>query len=116
MNLDTFLQLLHESPEKIQFSDTISTIEENYIFSATAFTNGSYTNEKNQNNGSCKIFSFAKLHNLTPQQTLNCFGEYYRSDVLKNPQANDHQNIRNFMQYGWKGINFKSNALTHQTI
>ena len=112
MYMKQFLQALATAPEGIAFSDTISVIETNYDFAPTAFKNGELLNEAGQNNGSCKLFSFAKLHNLTPQQTLQCFGAYYRDDVLKNPQATDHQNIRNFIKFGWDGMVFQGNALT----
>ena len=82
-----------------------------YDFTPTTFKNGELMNEQGQNNGSCKLFAFAKLHNLNLQQTLNCFGAYYRDDVLKHPEATDHQNIRNFMKYGLAGIKYEGNAL-----
>ncbi len=111
-----FLQTLAAAPEGIAFSDTIAVIDTNYDFTPTAFKNGELQNEAGQNNGSCKLFSFAKLHNLTQQQTLYCFGAYYRDDVLKNPQAADHQNIRNFIKFGWDGVVFQGNALTTKPI
>jgi hypothetical protein len=43
---------------------------------------------------------------------LNCFGEYYRTDVLQHPDAIDHQNIRNFIRFGWDGVRFDGAALT----
>jgi len=51
------------------------------------------------------------LHELDQQQTLNLFGDYYRLDVLNDPQGTGHQNIRNFMADGWAGISFKGEAL-----
>ena len=33
---------------------------------------------------------------------MKLFGEHYRS-VKENPEGDDHQNIRNFMKYGWEG-------------
>jgi hypothetical protein len=51
------------------------------------------------------------LNNLNQEQTLACFGDYYREDVLKNPEGNDHGNIRNFMNTGWNGIKFEDQAL-----
>jgi len=57
------------------------------------------------------LFSFAKLQGLTEEQTLACFGIYYRDDVLKNPDADNHQNIRNFIKTGWAGIEFDDLAL-----
>ncbi len=110
-----FLQKLEASPGSIAFSDTIATIDANYEFTPTAFNNGELHNEAGQNNGSCKIFSFAKLHMLTEEQTLHCFGAYYREDVLKHPEGTDHQNIRNFMKTGWEGISFQDNALALKT-
>lgn len=45
------------------------------------------------------------------EETLALFGDFYRNDVLKNPGGNDHQNIRNFMEFGWDGILFEGEAL-----
>ena len=111
ISIDQFLTTLKNSPEKISFKDTIAVIERYYEFIPVAFRNGNINNEAGQNNGSCKIFSFAKLQNLTEEQTLHCFGDYYRKDVLENPNGEDHQNIRNFMKTGWKGVKFTENAL-----
>ena len=111
MTLNDFLKKLDDTPENICFNDTLAQIDALYDFTPTAFTNGAVRNEAGQNNGSCKLFSFAKLHGLSPQQTLACFGDYYRKDVLGNPQGADHQNIRNFMKNGWEGIKFEGKAL-----
>ncbi|NBL63897.1 type III effector [Flavobacterium sp. NST-5] len=111
MSIVSFLEKLQENPKSIAFQDTIQVIEENYDFTATAFKNGNQNNNAGENNGSCKIFSFAKLQNLSKQATLACFGSYYFDDVLKNPNGNDHQNIRNFMEFGWDEIQFESEAL-----
>jgi HopJ type III effector protein. len=105
------LNQLENSPETIQFKDVIAYIDENYDFTPTQFRNGQMINEAGQNNGSCKVFSFAKLNDLTKEQVLFLFGEFYRDDVLKNPEGTDHQNIRNFMEFGWDGISFEGEAL-----
>ena len=107
----SFLEKIKQTPESISFSEVISHIDSNFDFTPTRFTNGDIVNEANQNNGSCKIFSFAKLESLNPNQTLNLFGDYYRKDVLENPAGEDHQNIRNFMKFGWEGISFDGEAL-----
>ena len=52
------------------------------------------------------------MHNFDSKQTLNCFGDYYRVDVLQNPDDEDHSNIRTFIKYGTQGIRFLDNALT----
>jgi hypothetical protein len=112
MELNDFLRRLDDMPDSIAFGDTIAAIDAHYEFTPAAFSNGSLYNEAGKNNGSCKIFSFARLHNLSEQQTLHCFGDYYRKDVLGNPGGADHQNIRNFMKTGWAAISFEGEALT----
>jgi HopJ type III effector protein len=52
------------------------------------------------------------LHRLSEPQTLQMFGDYYRKDVLSSPAGSDHANIRQFMQYGWDGIEFAGQALS----
>lgn len=111
MSLTTFLQRLRETPERIEFADTIAAIESHYEYTPTAFRNGEVENAAGQNGGSCKIFAFAKLQDLSESETLACFGRYYREDVLQHPDANDHQNIRNFMRSGWSGVAFEGDAL-----
>lgn len=111
MTLEQFLKTLRSEPESIEFDDTMSVIEAEYEFTPTAFTNGDVSNAADQNNGSCKIFAFAQLQSLDADQTLACFGKYYRDDVLKHPDATDHSNIRSFMTHGWIGIEFEGMAL-----
>ena len=107
----TLLEKIKQSPENISFAEVISHIDAHFEFTPTRFTNGNTVNEANQNNGSCKIFSFAKLESLSQEQTLHLFGDYYRKDVLENPEGTDHQNIRNFIEFGWEGIAFEGHAL-----
>lgn len=105
------IEQLEKNPETIIFKEVISYIDENYNFLPTTFKNGNTINQANQNNGSCKVFSLAKIMNLSKEQTLFLFGEFYREDVLKNPNGTDHQNIRNFIEFGWDGISFEGQAL-----
>ena len=105
---------LEKSPEEIHFKDVIAFIDEHYDFTPTKFTNGNTVNEADQNNGSCKVFSFATLNDLSKEETLVLFGDFYREDVLKNPEGTDHQNIRNFMEFGWDGVSFEGNALARK--
>ncbi len=111
MTLDNFLEKLKHSPEFLEFTDTMAVIESLYDFTPTAFQNGAQNNEAGQNNGSCKLFDFAKLQGFSEAQTLACFGAFYRNDVLQHPEATDHQNIRNFMTSGWSGVHFEGLAL-----
>lgn len=112
MTVDDFLNKLDGTPEKLEFSELMDVIDAQYEFTETAFTNGELQNKAGENSGSCKLFSFGKLNELTEQQTLACFGAYYREDVLQNPEFDNHQNIRNFMKTGWAGIQFDGIALS----
>ena len=112
MNIETLLQAIKDQPDAVAFSDVIAVIESSYQFTESAFRNGETYNEAGSNNGSCKIFAFAKLNGLSVSETLACFGDYYRKDVLQNPDGQDHQNIRNFMVTGWEGVEFEAEALT----
>ena len=109
------LEQVKKKPEDIGFKAVIAYIEEHYDFTPTKFKNGNTINEANENNGSCKVFSFAKLNDLSKKETLSLFGEFYRDDVLGNPEGNDHQNIRNFMEFGWAGVVFDGEALRRRS-
>lgn len=104
--------------ENLAFSEVMQAIEANYHYTPCAFTNGLgdiiVKNAAGTNEGSCKVFAFAQLNNLSEADTLKLFGEYYREDVLKNPEGNDHGNIRTFMQTGWAGIDFEGVALVEK--
>ena len=111
MTLESFLQKLQSTPDAIEFADTMAVIEAHYQFTPTAFKNGELENAAGQNSGSCKLFAFAKLQGFNKQQTLVCFGAYYRNDVLEHSQGTDHGNIRNFIKFGWDGITYGADAL-----
>ncbi|WP_428035878.1 HopJ type III effector protein [Amphritea sp.] len=115
MDLQQFIEQL-DSNSGFDFEDTIDVITANYDYAPVRFSNGELVNEAGTNEGSCKIFAFALLHNLSQQQTLNCFGRFYRNDVLEHPQGTDHGNIRNFMRHGWSGISFENPALTAKSL
>lgn len=111
MTAESFILKLKQTPESITFAETIAVIDDNYNFTPTAFENGLQHNASGENSGSCKLFAFAEIQNLSQAATLACFGTYYHEDVLKNPNGTDHQNIRNFMKTGWDGIAFYGSAL-----
>jgi len=111
MSITSFLEKLKQTPNTITFSETITVIEENYNFTPTAFDNVTQHNEAGENSGSCKLFAFAQLQNLSQTETLACFGAYYFEEVLGDPEGTNHQNIRNFMKTGWDGIHFEGEAL-----
>ena len=111
MTLQTYIAKVNATPETLEFSELMDLIAATYDFTPTEFKNGSVVNLPEQNQGSCKLFAFAKLQGFDQAQTLACFGAYYREDVLQNPDSDNHQNIRNFMTHGWDGIAFKGDAL-----
>ena len=94
-----------------KFADVIAFIEARYTHTPTAFQNGQQANATTEHQGSAKVFSFAQLNHLNQAQTLSLFAEHYAS-VLATPDATDHQNIRQFMQKGWDGIQFEGQALS----
>lgn len=108
MTLNEFKNKLKSNSEQIKFSETMTVIEENYEFIPTAFTNGTVENDEGQNSGSCKLFAFAKDQNFTKEETLACFGGHYFEDVLIDEKGTGHQNIRNFMNTGFEGLEFKN--------
>ena len=111
-SIPEFLDVLTNKPESIEFAEVIALLDAHYHFTETAFSNGAQHNEAGQNSGSCKVLGFAQLHDLTQQQTLNLFAQYYRDDVLGNPDGNDHQNIRQFMEHGFAGLVFDASPLS----
>lgn len=114
MTPEKLIEKIQKTPHLVAFNEVIETIDSHFTFTPTAFQNGNTKNEAGQNSGSCKLFSFAKHYNLNKESTLACFGDYYRQDVLKNPEGTDHQNIRNFITFGWEGINFEGEALINK--
>ncbi|MCP4984743.1 MAG: HopJ type III effector protein [Colwellia sp.] len=111
MSKSQLLMQLNTNADDVVFEQVMQVINDNYSYTPASFKNGEMLNEAGTNEGSCKIFYFAKLNGLTKQQTLACFGCYYRDDVLQNPNGSDHGNIRNFIKTAWQGIEFQSVAL-----
>ena len=116
MNEQDLLLKLKNQPESVEFSEVMAVIDSHYEFTEGSFTNGSLQNNSGENNGSHKLFAFAKRHDLSQSQTLACFGDYYKVDVLENPNSDNHQNIRNFMNTGWEGIQLPGNSLAPKDV
>ena len=112
MKISELLAKIKLNPAQISFSEVMTVIDENYRYQPCSFKNGEVFNKAGSNEGSCKIFAFAQLNHLSEQETLVCFGDYYRQDVLLNPTGNDHGNIRNFIKQGWQGISFEGEVLS----
>ncbi|MCG8794779.1 HopJ type III effector protein [Tenacibaculum finnmarkense] len=114
MTLQEFKNKLRNTPKELDFSDTINVIEENYNFTPSAFKNGDLENTSTQNLGSCKVLSFAIKQQLSKEETLACFAQYYFIDVLETPNGAGHQNIRNFMNTGFDGLVFDTETLVEK--
>ena len=116
MNTTDLLNLIQTSPAEVEFDQVMAVIEHDYDYSPTRFYNGiddrELINEAGTNEGSCKIFAFADMNDLNESQTLSCFGQYYRRDVLGNLAGSDHANIRTFMKFGWEGVHFDGPPLS----
>lgn len=112
LTVEALIERLNTAGKHVDFEQVMQVITNHYHYQASRFSNGDLVNEAGSNEGSCKIFAFALLHNLSEQATLECFGDYYRQDVLKNPTGTDHGNIRHFMKTGWAGIHFDKQVLT----
>lgn len=96
--------------KEIQFKDILDYIAERYDYTPSAFQNGNQYNAEHENQGSARVFSFARLHGLSTEDTLKLFAEHYEA-VLSTPEGIDHQNIRQFMQNGWEGVKFDREVL-----
>jgi len=110
MTLEEFLTHVRNGG-RVSFQDSIAAITEAYDYTPTRFSNGGVVNEAGTNEGSCKLFYFAKMHRLSEPQTLALFGDYYWKDVLEHPDADNHANIRAFMRQGWAQVEYEGEAL-----
>jgi len=98
----------------LMFEDVMTMIDTHYESQLLEFKNGDMVNEPGQNEGSAKVLSYAALSNMDKDTTLKLWGQYYR-DVVATPDGDDHQNIRNFIKYGWEGVPFENGiALTRK--
>jgi len=115
MTEDALIKKLATQASSVTFHEVMDVVRQNYRYSPVHFSNGmgdsGVQNPAGSNEGACRIFAWAKLNNLSENQTLHCFGDYYRVDVLSNPDGCDHANIRSFMKIGWAGIHFSADPL-----
>ncbi len=114
MNRLAFSQLLLDLKcGRAVFTDVISFVELYYTPYPTAFSNGTVNNAADTNQGSAKVLYFAQLNKLSKADTLSLFGEHYKA-VLETPAGQDHQNIRQFIKFGFAGLQFGNPALTRK--
>lgn len=102
--------LAKSKQQKLQFQDVLDHIANQYAYTPSSFANGDLKNAQEENQGSAKVLYFAQLNKLSQADTLLLFAEHYQN-VLDNPTAENHQNIRQFMQHGWTGVVFEQRVL-----
>ena len=86
--INDLITQVRSAPNSIEFADVMQVISQFYFYTPTSFSNGPLLNLIGSNEGSCKIFYFAKLHELNANETLHLFGSYYHDDVLAIPNWN----------------------------
>mmetsp|Transcript_35112 Transcript_35112/g.74087 ORF Transcript_35112/g.74087 Transcript_35112/m.74087 type:complete len:213 (-) Transcript_35112:147-785(-) len=107
---------LEMSGDDLKFEEFIELCDEQYEHGLIEFKNGDVVNMPGENDGSAKVLSYAALADFDKEMTLKLWGQYYR-DVVATPDGTDHQNIRNFMKYGWDGVDFYNGiSLTKKTV
>jgi len=111
LTINELINRLNTNDETVGFNEVMQVISSHFSYEPSSFTNGEIINQAGTNEGSCKVFAFAKIHKLSEQATLNCFGHYYHCDVMQNPLADDHANIRSFIKNGWTGITIDNEVL-----
>mmetsp|Transcript_15487 Transcript_15487/g.33703 ORF Transcript_15487/g.33703 Transcript_15487/m.33703 type:complete len:210 (+) Transcript_15487:101-730(+) len=113
---EVFNANLEMSGDDIMFEDVIEIIDKYYEDGLIEFKNGDMNNAPGENVGSAKVLSYAALSGMDKEETLKLWGQYYR-DVKATPDGTDHQNIRNFIKYGWEGVPFENGiALTKKNV
>ena len=110
MTLSDLLAAVYQHSTDLVFTEVLAAIDAEFEFTPMAFTNGPLNNSAEQNQGSCKVFSFANQAGLSAPQTLLLFAEHYQS-VVADPEGDAHGNIRQFMKTGWQGVSFAGKAL-----
>lgn len=119
MNIDAFLERIKKA-ERVTFKETMTVIEENFIYTPVQFSNGlgddPVVNPAGKNEGSCKIFALGRRFGLSKKETASLFGELYWQDVRKYPDGTDHANIRTFLRDGWEGIRLDAEPLKSRNV
>jgi hypothetical protein len=95
------------------FAEVLDYIAAEYEYYPSSFKNGELYNAENENQGSARILAFAEICSLSKEDTLRLFAEHYRA-VLADPDGAGHQNIRQFMQYGWEAVKFDRAVLVRK--
>jgi len=96
-----------EMSGEVTFEEFTEMVNEFFETQLLEFKNGDLLNKQGENEGSAMVLSYSALSNFDKETTLKLWGQYYR-EVLADPKGDSHQNIRNFMKYGWEGVPFEN--------
>ena len=115
INKNLLIHIIRKNKKSIlSFKFILQSIESCFKFNINnGFKNGIIYNELNTNIGSLKVLLFAKLFKLNKLTTLKLWSEHY-FNVLNDPNGTSHGNIRNFIKYGWLGIDFLTNSIENK--
>lgn len=111
--LSVLMLLLEQG--KARFQDVINFIDHYYDYHSSSFVNGQKSNARGQNDGAARVLAFGHLNNLSVLDTLKLFAEHYQA-VEANAGGTDHENIRQFIRYGWFGLMFDHFPLTPKGV
>ena len=92
-----------KSGAEVSFEESMAVIDEHYVYIEVPFQNGDLANAAGENTGSAKILAFGLMTQMTKEQTLGMFGDFYRN---LSKDGSDHMNIRNFIKNGFDGVVF----------
>jgi HopJ type III effector protein len=113
---EVFNSNVEMNADNLTFEEVMEMIDTHYESQLLEFKNGDIVNQQGENEGSAKLLSYAALSGMDKDTTLRLWGQYYR-EVLNDLNGSSHQNIRNFMKYGWDGVPFENGiALTRKAV
>ena len=100
---DAIFIAINKEWNEIKFDNLIRLIDFIFDTSPTRFVNNWVDNDAWKNLWSLKVLSLALLLWLNTDQALKMFGEHWES-VQKNPDWDNHQNIRQLDEFWLEGI------------
>ena len=118
MARDELIERLRLAPEHVSSEGVVAFIKDRFDDTPAGFAVGPVDDRivsaAGDNEGSCKISTFARLNGLTDAQTLACFGRYNRDAVPGHPDGTDHPNIGAFMRHGLDAAAFEKQPLVRR--
>ena len=99
---------------KIELNDVLDVLKKKYEWTPQVFTNGEFRNNEDENQASGLLLAWAAKNELSTAQVLRCYGKFARE---LDPDADDHQNIRQVIKHEMKpGSILFSEPLTKRKV